>query len=643
MNRKNLIYSLLLSLMTLLLFSCREDVPELIQTPAINVTTSTLVPNTDESGTTRAYIGTNVTAVGFNLDKVSHVRIDSLEAKIVEQSISKIVFEVPELPYAQQDNPHRVTINVFDADGETVIFNYNYFITVPVTDALVTSYTPETGTTGTCVELIGRNLDQLTKINVGGLEILDINFVSQLPEKVSFNVPAISTELADTELDILVYWGTNQIDVTKDTKFKYQLPIAGVYSEVLKIGDECTLSGNNLNLVEDLYWDTNKMIIVEKKATTITFQVPSSIEKTDPVIAEKPLTCHYGPSLTEKQLLSSLKIDTTPSGPATPEFSSIKPVDTDYTAIYLNKEVVVAGQNMASIEGFKIDGISVELSATPDDVSAKFVIPSTIKGTAKKSVSLVALYNGGNEADFGIIELYPFYYTKGLKIGVGSNSSSTYTTDGRTYSFLILDSSKVVSVEYWWKNSLDSYVKASTPLVASANKLAASAKAENYYSVKPYVFLTASSANNLAFQNPANSSSQLKTHRYPDNTSLPSCYGTPLVFYSVITEESLKTSVSTGTVNDILKDQILASASAPAFAKEETTSTWVAGSVLNIQYVTFEHASQTGGKPTQASHIRQQGYMYIKSVSCGDSETGLATSPRSGYVEFDLYWSNVIE
>ena len=61
-----------------------------------------------------------------------------------------------------------------------------------------------------------------------------------------------------------------------------------------------------------------------------------------------------------------------------------------------------------------------------------------------------------------------------------------------------------------------------------------------------------------------------------------------------------------------------------------------------IEYLTYDHSLNTGGKPTDLSQVHKIGYLYIKDVTCGVPSTGLATADREGYVEFDLYWANTI-
>ena len=404
---------------------CEDDseiVP--VNTPAINITTQKLAPDTNESGTVRAYIGTEVTAQGFNLDKVSRVTLDEVEAAITKQDIKTLAFEVPQMDLAQSDDPHKVLLQVYDADGETVIFKYDYFITVPVTDALVSGYAPKSGTVGTGVTISGRNLEQVTKVTVGGV---DAAIVEKTADAIVIAIPAISVTAAVSEQAIAATWPLGTIDVTAAEKFSFNIPVfdAVTQTDNARAGDEIALTGANLDLVAKVLWGDVELLVVEQSAAAMTVKIPSGIELADPAVQTKALTGVYGTPGQSVTIASSYAVDTTPVGPAAPVYASIAPTDTQYDKIFLGREVTVKGENFASIEKFEIDGIEVELSEAATDIAAKFVVPKTITGTAKKSVTLTAVWNGGNKADFGTVELYPFYFTKGLKLASGSNSKNT--------------------------------------------------------------------------------------------------------------------------------------------------------------------------------------------------------------------------
>lgn len=654
------------------LSACKEDVIETVHTPAVDVTTQKIEPASDESGTVRAYIGTEVTLHGFNLDYVGGVTVGGVEAEISSQTIKELRFLVPALELAQQDNPHNVQIEVFDEDGKTSVFRYPYFVTVPVTDAIVSSFSPAGGTVGTVVEIAGRNLSQVTAVRFSETEVKATEFAEGCTEDLlKVALPPLPYTSEATDVKIVAVWSKGEIAVTSEEKpFTMTVPFFDKFTapEGLHLGDEFALSGKNLDLVDEVRWGEHMLLIKDDRtASLLNVVIPTNIAQSEPPVKSADLTAVFGtPAQTVG--IAELSVDTSPKGPAAPVFSSAAPTDKTYSKIFLGKEVTVTGQNMASIEKFILSEVSAEsgaaalaartssseastfaaageieaeLNGEPDELSARFIVPETISGTAAKQMKLTAVWNGGNRTDFGEITVYPFKYTKGLKIGVGSNSSATYTDFARENAFLMLDAGSVISAQQWKEAPVDQFVF-STSIVASANKLAASATAEDYYSVEPYIFLTTSSANKLAFQSPANSASQLKNHRYPGNTSLPSVFGTPVIYYSVITGNAdLKQSIIDGTLEDITAYSGNTGSAAPACAASESSSAFMKGSVICIQYITYEHAHDTGGKPAARSDVRKIGYLYVRDITCAD-ETGATLADRSGYIEFDLYWSNVL-
>ena len=629
----------------LTLASCNRE-PEIViqNTPAVDVTNQKLDPNANESGTVRAYAGTQVTAKGLNLDRVGSVKVDGVDATIVSKEMKTLVFEIPVLNKPQQDDPYMVDLEVFEEGTDKRIFKYDYYVTVPVTDAIVTGFTPAEGTVGEEVTIAGRNLEQITSVSFGGVSVAADAFVSSASAAVVVAVPAVTVTEADTQLDVAAVWAGGTIAL--DGKFTLHVPVFTSYSQAAPalLGDEIVLPGANLDLVKAIKWGDTALLISEQSAASITIKVPTGLELQNPAVVSKALTAVYG--VKEDQVITiaaSFQVDTTPVGPAAPVFASVDNADAAYgTNFYLGKELVVKGSNFATVEGFKIDGITVTVSAESTDIEARFVVPSTITGTAAKEVSLVALWNGGNELDCGTVTVYPFYYTKGLKIGLGSNTKNAYPAFNSQNAFILLDEGRVISADEWNDTPVDAPAKAGTNTVVSqASKVTGGTK-EDYYSAKPYMFASASSAHKLAFNNPANSASQLKTHRLNDlSTSLPSTFGTPIIFMKIMGDGDTKTNVAAGTLKDILCETDPVGTSAPAFGTSEG-STWVKGSVICMQYLTYEHASTTGGKAVDISDVYKTGYMYIRDITCGDPTTGLALESREGYIEIDLYWSNVL-
>ncbi len=345
--------------------------------------------------------------------------------------------------------------------------------------------------------------------------------------------------------------------------------------------------------------------------------------------------------------------------PDAPQLVSAEPSDAGYGNLYLGREVTVTGTNLDKVEKFVVDGVEAELSETPSATQAKFVMPATITGTSARQVRLSAV-TGGETIDLGAVTVYPFYCTKGLRIGVGANSEADYTDDGRNMSFLLLNEGRVISAQEWVESGIDPFAASGTNTVTTSSSKVTGSE-EDYYSVQPYMMLTSSgdpdSADEskqpkLAFQNPSNSNTQLRNHRYPDgdpvigtdeNGGKNSTYGTPVVKFRVIyNDEDTKEAVKDGTLGDISYARNMGNSNAPALSPEaegESSSTWVKGSVILIQYLDYERAT-AGSGASSLSDVERQGYIYVRDITCADLATGWPLYPTAGYVEFDLYWSN---
>lgn len=621
-------------------------------TAAINITTKKLVPDatgsSGESGTTQAFIGTVVTAEGFNLDQVTAVLLGGMECEIVEQTISKLQFKVPALELAQSDTPYRQDLLVMQ--GEQAIFTYEYYVTVPVTDAIVTGYSPAQGTVGTTIKIEGRNLEQLSEIRFGNETVRSDKFTAVVAgsqnSSVSFVVPAGGYAAGESEVAISAIWGgSNTIDVTAEAPFKMQTPKLDAYQQGegvnAVIGDEFKLTGQFIDFLSNFKWGSYELIVLEQTATEVTLKFPSSIEPTDPVVATADVTAEWGTPAQSLKLVAGMRLDTTPQGPAKPVFGELVAEE----GCYLAKTVVVKGQNMASIEGFVVGGLEAKLAGEPNDVEAAFIIPEEVTFTTATEVSLEAVYGGGTKIDFGTIKVYPFYYFKGVRLGLGSNSKSTYTQYASENSFFYPDLGRVVGASEWLNSQLDPYAASgSNAAVNAANTLTKSAITEaEYYAVKPYIFFITNSKSELGIAGCANSNSQIKTHCTYDGsafTSLPGAYGTPIVMYRVLGDDKeWAEKVKNGQLESIAAyDGSVPGQGKPNMGAECVDGkTWVEGSVIVVGYTSYT----SGAKPAALTDLAKIGFIHIKEVTCADAN-GAAVASREGYIEFDFYWSKTI-
>ncbi len=644
-----------------LLTACNEDDGVVVeQVPAIDVSTRTLQPDATgsngESGSVRAFVGTVVTAQGFNLDRVARVTFaataegsEEVEAEIVEQSIKELKFKVPALGLAQRDDSYAADLRVY-GENDAVVFRYVYFVTVPVTDALVSGYSPASGTVGTVVKIEGRNLEQIAEVRFGDRTILSDAFVETVAgsetSSVSFAVPAGAYAAGESEVAISAVWGGDKvIDVTGEAPFLIHTPnvtpVVQPEGENAAIGSELTVTGEYLDLVSGIKWGDCELIVLEKTTESVTVKFPSSIEPADPVVVAADITAVYGEPAQTVVLAAAYRVDTTPQGPAKPVFISFTAEDGgDANKLYLGKTVTVTGENMASIEGFLVDGVAAELVGTPNDVQAAFTVPDGVDFTEAKEVAVKAVYGGGSEAELFAATVYPFYYFKGIRLGLGSNSKSTYTEYASQHAFFYPDLNRVVSTQAWKDEALDSYAAAGTNAVVKANNVLTKddLTAEAYYAVKPYLFFLSNSSRKLSIGGCANTANQLKNHFVWNGSAwepLPATWGTPIVMYQVVLTDWSET-VKNGTMTSIAAyDGPLATTGGPALGTAEAGNTWVKGSVLAMSYSTYEK----GAKPASMTDVAKLGFIHIIDITCADLSTGLAKADRTGYIEFDLYWS----
>lgn len=664
MKRNIIRYAALMLAGALLFGGCREDHflegGEYI--PALN--SATLAPETNASGTKQAYIGTEVSVQGFNLDRLSAVTVADVPAEITAQSIKELKFRIPALELAQSDLPHEVEIKAFDARQE-LFFTYAYYVTVPVVDASVSGYAPAEGTVGTEITLSGRNLAQITRVHFGAatVEAADFTEVDEAGGFVKFLVPAGDYGAPDSEVAIAAEWSTETLDVTGEALFWVHVPVftepEQAEGAASAIGDELELAGRNLDLVKAVKWGETALVIAEQSSEALKVRFPSSIVQADPAVQAKALVAEWGLSEPAQTLTlaEAWRVDTTPSSTViAPEFGTMTVEDGKF---YLGKTVTVAGANLSTVEGIELqygsERVAAEVLAGATDSELKFSVPDGVTFDTATEVFVVALYNGGEQTEVGKATVYPFYYYKDVKLGSGSSSVSAYPYPEFAWSnaFFLPDTGRVLSTDEWFERSIDKYAKGNSASEAVTKALTldkSKVSADDYYGIQPYLFLTAGADGKMAFQNPANSASQLKSHRYNSGkTSVSSTFGTPFIFFNVQKTGDVADAVKNGTLNSMKLFAKAAGSSAPAFGNGRE---WIVGDVIVVQWISYDKAA----KPSGIGDVVKQGFIYVKEVTCADPDkvtqttkdgvttdnpAGAATD-LNGYVKFDFYWSKTL-
>ncbi len=645
MKRKFNRYAALALFGALVLGGCRED--HFIEggeyIPALN--SATLAPATNASGTQRAYVGTEVSVEGFNLDRLSSVTVADVPAEITAQTIKELKFRIPALELEQRDLPHEVEIKAFDAREEQ-FFAYAYYVTMPVTDASVSGYSPAEGTVGTEITLSGRNLGQVTRIRFGGatVEAADFAEVDDEGAFVKFRVPAGGHAGPDTQVAIVAEWGTETIDVTGETPFLLHVPSFDALAAQPEgtnsvIGDELELTGRNLDLVSEVKWGDKALPLVAQSAEALTVRFSASIEQADPVVQTKALVAEWGlsePAQTEI-LADAWRVDTTPSSSVVvPEFGQMT---VEGGKFYLGKTVTVTGANLTTVEKIELqyDGecIEAEMLAGATDSELKFTVPDGVTFAKAREVSVAAFHNGGEQLEIGKATIYPFYYYKDITIGASDASNIAIA-------FFVPDMGKVISTDEW--RALDKYA-APDIMLNNKNELdKTKVTEEQYYEVLPYLFCTAGSkAFNI--QGPCGSNGQLKNFKTSEGVSITNTgtwFGTPILSFRNLDEsaasEAVKqvaASVRDGSVATMVFSAVTTATASPTFVLDGdavNSGDFNAGTVLLVQYSTWSF----GNIKPKGNGICRSGFLHVKEV------TAAAVSDKKGRVTFDFYWSKTL-
>lgn len=346
--------------------------------------------------------------------------------------------------------------------------------------------------------------------------------------------------------------------------------------------------------------------------------------------------------------LSIMGFDTTSTS-----VSQITP-DHDATSnrFYLNTVATATGSNLSKIERLTVGGEEVSSSGlVVEEQTIRFRIPDTISLSEAASCVVVGYDAEDNAYELGEVMVYPFFYYKGVRLGLGSNSNSTYTQYASENAMFVPDLGRVLSAEEWRSRPIDSFVVEADDAGAAANP-ALSAKntldksqitSAEYYATMPYYFFVASSEQKLSMAAPSNSNSVLRNHHIYNNgkyTNLLSnkLYGTPIIWYRVLGDDnSWAKAVKEGTLTSIAAyNATRPSATTPYFGTATVDGdTWSEGAVILTGYTSYAK----GAKPSNLKDYAKLGFIHIREITCADKSAGLALSPREGYIEFDFYWS----
>jgi len=235
-------------------------------------------------------IGNELTITGDYLNLVGEViftdRISVLAADFTSQSRTEIKLVVP-------DEAQTGKIAVSNAAEEPIIV----YSATPLTVTLpaFTAVTPNPVKAGTALTIAGTNLDLVKIITLGGDKTINAaDFVSQTAAQIVITVPA------DTKDGIVTMIPASGVKVETTVDLVMVVPTVSVTPVTLKNGQDITVTGTNLDLIDHVIFGGNKQGTIKAggTATQILVTVPNDAVTGVVTFVTKAAKEVTGPTLT---------------------------------------------------------------------------------------------------------------------------------------------------------------------------------------------------------------------------------------------------------------------------------------------------------------------------------------------------------
>lgn len=660
----------------MLISSCYKEMttPEGYKRPAVDVH----APKTTFTSPQKP--GVEVTLTGVNLENTAKVLVGGVKAQVTAVSFRTLTFIMPLVEEWEQNKTNQTTIELIstaEKEGEWS-WKMDYFIFVDPYEAIITSCTPLAGTVGDEITLAGYNFDQITTLTLGEVTIAAKDFLSATKEQIKFTVPDAAYTPGDNPLKLKFAW-TDDNGIVKDGQFAADFtvktpsvatmtPVEGTPA----LGDVLVFTGTNMDIYDEVYVGQFKASIV-KTATELKVTIPvESYAAALKAAAKKSragmsavvdVVGHYGTPVKKVTLKSGLTIDTTPPAVLPPSYTSVIPVDGGDAApyrFYLKKEVAVVGEELHNIKKITVGGLEATIKEGADATSLTFIMPEAFTFNTMTQVAIKAYYGDENTESVVIADaaVYPYYLWKGKKLmaqdetNMGWNFFSFDTgevVDGRVY--LGLDAADNVVKANMWDHYIISATTPDSKTFTGSTCTAAGildktvvTSESDYLAIKPYTFLTVGSSNAGRLNNPTGSVGQIRNQKFmakdaTKGTSLsakaPLYYaGTPMVTFRVLTgsENANNVAIKAGTIESLAAEVILTNTSTPTIAAAEASGTFVEGSVILVQYLSYNKGT-TKYAPANIGEVLKSGYIVITG---GDLQT--TSNVTTSYITFDCLW-----
>lgn len=293
-----------------------------LKTPDGNITTKTPIGYSEPisiAGFTPATVkaGDELTITGDYLNLVGEVILTDRVTVAMDDFTSHSRTEIKLIVPAEAQTGK---IAVSNAEEEPIIVYSATDLTVTL--PAFTSVTPNPVKAGTNLTIAGTNLDLVLSVGLGGGKVIDAaDFVSHSATEIVLQVPD------DTKDGKVVMLPASGVEVTTADDLVMVIPAVSVTPVTLKNGQDITVTGTNLDLIDHVIFGGNKQGTIKDGGTATEILVTVPNDAVDGVVtfvtkADKEVT---GPNLTM----------------IVPAFSSFSP-----TLARANTNIILAGTDL---------------------------------------------------------------------------------------------------------------------------------------------------------------------------------------------------------------------------------------------------------------------------------------------------------
>ncbi len=401
---------------------------------------------------------------------------------------------------------------------------------------VLTSFYPAQGPVGTEITVTGENLQSITAATINGGAAVMVSRISDT-EVVIRATAAGSTGV--------ISLASAQGTTVSDDSFTYTYPIPAVtaYPAKFPVGEMAVLNGTFLHAITGVSFTTTDGTV----SATIVSQSPTELVLTVPDLqkATADITFSYsnGTSTSTFQKTGAV-------------IQRNLPVIVSYTpttGIKIGDEVTISGTSLHLVDSILVGGIKMPITSKPENgLTLKFKVIDNFATFADGNNTKTAIaYAFSSREEFEVNAAFPFFVPNFYKwVNVGLNAHSTVNLNH----LFCLDTGMTYDAKAF-NTQVDPLSKAMNGLVCvGKNKLDAAVTNDQYYAVKPYIYM-AYLGSGMYFYGPANNNNRLTNfNNYATGADAiaANSYGTPIIVYrtlsaSIPAEQTIINKIVAGT------------------------------------------------------------------------------------------------